>query len=374
MDTHTMADASLLVSDGVKHITPYVPGKPLQDLEREYGITGAIKLASNENPLGPSPRALEAIREILPTVHQYPDADSRLLKAKLAQRFGISPECFVPANGSNEIIELTLRVFLRPGGEVIMPDPCFSLYRKFTQASDGIPVPVPLRDFRIDLRAMAERITAKTRVVFITNPNNPTGTIVTKTEFEEFLKAVPVSAVVVLDEAYGEFVSDPDTPLGKEYLQGPPWIITLRTFSKVYGLAGLRIGYGFAPRELTLYLNKVRQPFNVSALAQAAACAALDDENHLEKTLQVVREGRAFLTQEFDRLGLDYVPSQSNFIMIRVGTHSDRVYDRLLRQGVIVRPLHSFGYPEHLRITVGTPEENQRFITTFDQAVSGLGI
>lgn len=368
-----MADASLLVSDSIKHIAPYVPGKPIQDLEREYGITGAIKLASNENPLGPSPRALEAMREMLPLVHQYPDADSRLLKSKLAQRYGIPPECFVPANGSNEIIELTLRVFLRPGGEVIMPEPCFSLYRKFTQAADGIPVPVPLRDFRIDLRAMAEKITAKTRVVFITNPNNPTGTIVAKAQFDQFLRAVPESAVVVLDEAYGEFVSDPDTPLGKDYLQGPPWIITLRTFSKVYGLAGLRIGYGLAARDLTLYINKVRQPFNVSVLAQAAASGALDDEAHLEKTLRVVRDGRAFLAQEFRRLAVDYVPSQSNFIMIHVGTHCDRTYEALLRQGVIVRPLKSFGYPEHLRITVGTPEENRRFISTFRQSLSDHG-
>jgi histidinol-phosphate aminotransferase len=365
-----MGDSSLRVSEGIQRITPYVPGKPIQDLEQEYGIKGAIKLASNENPLGPSPRAVEAMRQVLTTIHQYPDADSRILKAKLAQRYNIPQECFVPANGSNEIIELTLRVFLRPGLEVIMPDPCFSLYLKFTQAMDGVPVPVPLRDFRVDLQAMARRVTTKTRVIFITNPNNPTGTVVSKGEFEKFLAVVPETAVIVMDEAYGEFVSDPDTPQGREYLQGPPWIITLRTFSKVYGLAGLRIGYGLAPQELTHYLNKVRQPFNVSAVAQAAASAALDDEVHFQETLRVIREGRSFLTQEFQRLGIAYVPSESNFIMIHVGTDCDPMYEGLLRQGVIVRPLKSFGYPEHLRITVGTHEENRRFIATFSQLIS----
>lgn len=368
-----MADTSLLVSDSIQHIAPYVPGKPIQDLEREYAITGAIKLASNENPLGPSPRALEAMREILPFVHQYPDADCRLLKEKLAQRYGIPAECFVPSNGSNEMIELVVRVFLRPGGEVIMPEPCFSLYRSFTLAGDGVPVPVPLREFRIDLKSMATKITAKTRVIFVTNPNNPTGTIVDKAQFDEFLSSVPDAAVVVLDEAYGEFVSDPNAPLGKDYLQGPPWIITLRTFSKVYGLAGLRIGYGLAARDLTFYLNKVRQPFNVSALAQAAACGALDDEAHVEKTLRVVREGRAFLEREFQRLGVDYVPSQSNFVMIRVGPQCDRIYEALLRRGVIVRPLKSFGYPEHLRITIGTPEETRRFVSAFEHSLSDQG-
>lgn len=367
-----MLDVNFLVSDGIKQITPYVPGKPLEELEREYGIKDAIKMASNENPLGPSPKAVEAIKNSLISIHRYPDANSFLLKEKLSKKLGIPQECILPANGSNEIIELTLKAFLKPGYEVIIPEPTFSIYTKFTLALDGIPIKVPLKNFGTNLKAIEDKIDSKTRIIFINNPNNPTGTIVKKAEFEAFLKTMPENIIVVLDEAYGEFVEEPDFPQGRNYLSGPRWVITLRTFSKAYGLAGLRIGYGLASRELTHYLNKIRQPFNVNSLAHVAACAALEDDEHFEKTIRVVSEGRTYLYQELDRLGVTYIPTQSNFMMIQIGKDCHQVYESLLREGVIVRPLSSFGFPEYIRLSVGTYGENKRFINTFKKALSKI--
>ena len=362
-----MLDAGILVSEGIKQLTPYIPGKPLEELEREYGIAGAVKMASNENPLGPSPKALEALKNCLPTIHRYPDADCHLLKKMLSQKLGVPAECIIPANGSNEIIELSLRAFLKPGHEVIIPEPTFSLYSKFTQAMGGVPLKVPLKNFCIDLKAMQKNINPKTKIIFINNPNNPTGTTIKKGEFEEFLQHTPEEVIIVLDEAYGEFVNDTTSPKGKNYLEGPRWIITLRTFSKAYGLAGLRIGYGLASKDLIQYLNKIRQPFNVNSLAQVAACAALEDSEHLQKTLRVVSDGLSFLYQELDRLKVKYVPSQSNFLMIWVGKNCNQVYESMLRQGVIVRPLSSFGFHEYIRVSIGSRQENERFINTLEK-------
>jgi histidinol-phosphate aminotransferase len=362
-----MLDSSLLVSEGVKKLTPYVPGKPLEELERELGIVDAIKMASNENSLGPSPKALEAIKDSLATIHRYPDADCRLLKAKLSKRFGVPEACIVPSNGSNEIIELSLRTFLKPGDEVIVPEPSFSLYSKLTLAADGDPVKVPLKDFTIDLEAIQKIVTSKTRMIFINNPNNPTGTCIKKDQFESFLETIPETTIAIIDEAYGDFLNAEDSPQGVDYIAGPQWIITLRTFSKAYGLAGLRIGYGIMSEGLAHYLNKVRQPFNVNSLALAAASAALDDEEHLSKTLNLVSEGLQFLYQELERLKIPYIPSQSNFLMIFLGDRCRQIYEALLREGVIVRPLSSFGYDEHIRVTVGTAHENERFIKTLEK-------
>jgi len=364
-----MLDSSLLVSTGIKKLTPYVPGKPLEELEREFGIVGAVKMASNENPLGPSPKALEAIRNSLTNIHRYPDADCRLLKSRLSKKFGVPEDCIIPANGSNEIIELSLKTFLKPGDEVIVPEPSFSLYSKLTQAADGVPIRVPLKNFSIDLKVMQKMIGPKTKMVFINNPNNPTGTIIKKEAFENFLQTIPETTIIILDEAYGEFLNVDDSPQGVDYVAGPRWIITLRTFSKAYGLAGLRIGYGITSKELTQYLNKVRQPFNVNSLALVAACAALEDREHLLKTVQLVSEGLRFLCQELDRIGVKYIPSQSNFLMILVGKNCQRVYESMLRQGVIVRPLSSFGYHDYIRVTVGTAQENERFIRTFKKTL-----
>jgi histidinol-phosphate aminotransferase len=363
-----MIPVDRLVSEGVKQITPYIPGKPIEELEKEYGVRDAIKMASNENPLGPSPKAIEAIKNCLSTIHRYPDANSLLLKEQLSKKLGVPQDCIIPSNGSNEILELLSKVFLRPGQEVIIPEPTFSLYAKFTQAMDGTPIRVPLKNFSIDLHAVLKKISPRTKIIFINNPNNPTGTIVKKGEFEEFLNNIPEDIIIVLDEAYAEFVENSDFPHGKNYLDARRWIITLRTFSKVYGLAGLRIGYGLASQALTHYLNKVRQPFNVNSLAQVAALAALGDNEHFDKTLRIVSDGRKYLYPQLDQLSVKYIPTQSNFIMIYLGEKCPGIYDALLRMGVIVRPLASFGFPEYIRLSIGTPEENKRFIKTLKKA------
>jgi len=364
-----MLDAGFLVSEGIKQLTPYVPGKPLEELEREYGISDAVKMASNENPLGPCPKAIEAIKKYLTTLHRYPDANSYALKEKLSKKFSIPLDCIIPANGSNEIIEYSLKAFLRPGYEVIIPEPTFSLYAKFTRAMDGIPVQVPLNKFCIDLQAIMDKIGPKTRIIFINNPNNPTGTIIKKEAFDNFLLSIPENIIVILDEAYGEFVNDADFPRGEQYLEGPRWVITMKTFSKAYGLAGLRIGYGLASGDLSRFINKIRQPFNVNSLAQVAACAALEDEKHLQETLRVVSHGLRYLYRELDRLKIEYIPTQANFFMIRVGKDCNKIYEAMLKEGVIVRPLSSFGFHDYIRVSVGTPEENERFITSLKKVL-----
>ncbi len=365
-----MQKPSHLVSEGIKQLTPYIPGKPIEELEREYGITGAIKMASNENPLGPSPKALEAINKILPSLHRYPDASCYELKQKIAKKFGYPENCIVPVNGSNEVLELALKAFLRPGEETLMPDPSFSLYAKFTQIMDAIPVKVPLKDFTVDLQAILARITPKTRIVFINNPNNPTGTIVTKSAFDRFARSIPEDVIIILDEAYREFVTEPDTPHGEDYLNGPRYVITMRTFSKAYGLAGLRIGYGLAAPEITQVLNKVRQPFNVNTVAQIGACAALDDDDHYSKTMRTISEGLRFFYRELDYAGISYIPTQANYVMIHVGANCDEVHEAMLRQGIIIRPLTSFGYHDYVRVNVATPEENARCLSNL-KAVLG---
>ena len=364
-----MQDPKRLVHKGIQELTPYVPGKPLEELEREYGITGAIKMASNENPLGPSPKALEAIKNILSSLHRYPDAGAFELKQKLSKKFHYSTQSILPVNGSNEILELSMKAFLRPGEETLMPDPSFSLYAKFTSAMAGIPVKVPLKDFTVDLEGILKRVTPKTRIIFINNPNNPTGTAITKQAFSHFLESVPDDVIVILDEAYREFVTTPDSPRGEDYIDGPRWVVAMRTFSKAYGLAGLRIGYGLASPHIIQLLNKVRQPFNVNLPAQAAAVAALDDSDHFNKTLSTVSDGLTYFYHELGALGIPYIPSQANYFMIHVGTDCDGVYEAMLRQGVIIRPLTSFGYKDYIRISIGTPEENARCLAVLKEVL-----
>jgi histidinol-phosphate aminotransferase len=350
-----------LVPPWLHSLEPYPPGKPIDELEREYGVSRSIKLASNENPLGPSPKALAAVQAALGDLHRYPDGNCYYLKRRLSRKLGVSPESLIFGNGSNEIIELAVRTFLRAGEEAVMADQAFVIYRMLVQAQGGRSVSVPLRRFTHDLEAMAEAITPATRMVFLANPNNPTGTVFFRDDWEEFLGALSPDVIVVMDEAYAEFVEDPDYPETLADLgRGQP-ILVLRTFSKIYGLAGLRIGYGVAAPELIDLVNRLRAPFNVNSLAQVAALAALEDDEHVERTRRVNREGMAFLRDAFVRLGLEVVPSWANFLLVRVG-NSARVYDRLLRQGVIVRPMPVYGFPEHLRITVGLPEENEQLV------------
>jgi histidinol-phosphate aminotransferase len=357
-----MTDIRTLAPEWVRTLTPYPPGMPIEELERELGIHGSIKLASNENPLGPSPKAVAAIIAALPNLHRYPDGSAFYLKRRLAERHGVPPDQILVGNGSNEIIELVVRTFLRPRDEAVMADQAFVIYRLVVQAAGGTPVIVPLRDFTHDLEAIADAITPRTRIVFLGNPNNPTGTIFRRAAWEAFLRAVPRDVVVVADDAYADYVEDPDYPNTiAERGEGTVPVLTLRTFSKLYGLAGLRIGYSVAPAPMIEVMGRVRQPFNVNALAQVGALAALEDEEHVRRTLALNREGMTYLVEAFRELGLGYVPSAANFLLVRVG-HGARVYQALLRRGVIVRPMDGYGFPEHLRVTVGLPEENRRLI------------
>ncbi len=356
------------IPEWIRSLAPYPPGKPIEELEREYGVFDSIKLASNENPLGPSPKALAAIQEALGNLHRYPDGSCFYLKRAVAKRLGVSPDALIFGNGSNEIIELAVRTFMQRGDEAVMADQAFVIYRLVVQAAGGISRLVPLRNYTHDLEAIAEAITPATRMVFLANPNNPTGTIFFRRDWEEFLTALPPQVIVVMDEAYCGFVDDPEYP-DSLAAHGPDrLLITLRTFSKVYGLAGLRIGFGVAHPELVEVLNRVRQPFNVGNLAQVGALAALDDHEHVRRTKECNREGLAFLRRECQRLGLEYVPSWANFLMVRVG-NGRRIYEALLRQGVIVRPMGVYGFPEHVRVTVGTPAENVRFIRTIEEVL-----
>jgi histidinol-phosphate aminotransferase len=359
-----------LVPEWIRTLTPYPPGMPVEELERELGITGSIKLASNENPLGPSPRALAAIRDALGDLHRYPDGSAFYLKRRLAERLGVTPPELLVGNGSNEVIELAVRTFIRPGDEAVMSDQAFVIYRMVVQAAGGRSRIVPLRNFTHDLGAMADAITRRTRLVFLANPNNPTGTIFRRADWEAFLRALPTTLVVVADDAYAEYVEASDYPdTIRERGDGRVPIVTLRTFSKLYGLAGLRVGCAVAPADVIEVMGRIRQPFNVNSLALVAALAALDDEEHVRRTLALNRSGMATLVEGFGRLGLSYVPSAANFVMVHVGP-ARRIYEALLRRGVIVRPMDVYGFPQHLRVTVGLPEENARFLEALGAALA----
>ena len=360
----------LKVSKNIEGLVPYPPGKPIEELERELGITGSIKLASNENPLGPSPAAVAAISRALGGLNRYPDGSCYYFKQRLSEKLGVDPEMIVVGNGSNEIIELLVRAFITPGDEAVMADPSFAVYPIAVKCAGGEARTVPLTaDFRHDLAAMAKAVTGRTRLVFIANPNNPTGTIVSASEFGAFLGEIPEDVVVCVDEAYFEFVRDPSYPdaLGR-VREGTRPVIVLRTFSKTYGLAGLRVGYGVAQGELAGCLEKVRQPFNVNTLAQVAALACLDDDDHLKRTLENNVRGLEFLYEGAGRLGLECVPTETNFLLMKVGDGAG-VYDALLKKGVIVRPMASYGMDEYIRVTVGLPEENERFMKALEEVL-----
>ncbi len=359
-----------LVPSWLRALEPYPPGKPIDELEREYGVSDSIKLASNENPLGPSPKAVEAMREVLTDVHRYPDGGCYHLRRALARKLGVAPEALLLGNGSNEIIEFAVRTFLRAGEEAVMSDQAFVIYRMAVQAQGGRSICVPLREFTHDLAAIGEAVTPATRMVFLANPNNPTGTIFDRDQWGEFLNALGPEVIVVVDEAYAEYVDDPAYPDTLADLRRDRPIIVLRTFSKIYGLAGLRIGYAVAHPELIEAANRLRAPFNVNSLAQVAALAALDDDEHVERTRRINREGMAYLCEEFARLGLEYVPSWANFVLVRVGRAAG-VYEALLCQAVIVRPMLVYGFPEHVRVTIGTCEENERFIGALVRVLDG---
>lgn len=361
-----------LVSEEIENLIPYPPGKPIEELEREYGIQGSVKLASNENALGPSPKAVHAIKDALDGLHRYPDGSGYYLKESLAKFYDLDPENLIIGNGSNEIIELIFRTFLLPGDEVVVARPTFVVYELVAQASRGKSVVVPLKDMTYDLESMLEKITPRTRFVFVANPNNPTGTIVKRNAFERFLSSVPDDVIVVLDEAYCEYVTDSEFPSGIEYWNAGKLVVVLRTFSKIYGLAGLRIGYGIASTELINNMNKVRQPFNVNSLAQIGARVALNDRKHVEMSRENNKKGIDYLFGELRDLGYFCLPTQANFFLIRVGNNAAEIYERLLRKGVIIRPMKGYNLDEYIRVTVGLPEENRRFLASFQEVIRTL--
>lgn len=350
------------VPDYILSLKPYIPGKPLEELEREYGIKNAVKLASNENPLGPSPKAAEAIRAAIGNLNRYPDSGAYALIQAIAEKFNVEPNTIVLGNGSDDIIALLSTALLKPEAEVILPQPSFLFYEISIRSAGAIPVWVPLKSHSMDLDGMIHNITPNTRLIFLNIPFNPTGAIISKAEFEQFMTAISSEVIVVLDEAYIEFVRDPNCVLSIDYVKSGGNVVGMRTFSKAYGLAGLRIGYGLMAAELSELLNRVRQPFNVNSLAQVAAIAALSDEDFLQKTVNLVHEELDFMYAALRRAGIGYIQTQANFFLINVGPAADEIFNRLLKQGVIVRSMTSYGYPDYIRVNVGLHHENVRFL------------
>ncbi len=350
----------------IRDIVPYPPGKPIEEVERELGIPHSVKIASNENPLGTSPLALRAMKRALKGLNRYPDGSGFYLKNKLSAMHGVRPEAIVLGNGSNEIIELIIRTFMQPGDEAIIADPSFLIYSITVKASGGRPVVVRLLDdCGYDIAGMLRAVGRRTRLLFVSNPNNPTGTILSRRDYRRLVRGLPGHVIVVDDAAYREFVRSDDYPDGIDELKKRPrHLIVLRTFSKLYGLAGLRIGYGVTTPELAGYLERVRQPFNVNSLAQAAALAALDDRTFIQRTLRNNRNGLAYLYRSLDRMGVRFIPTEANFFLIKVSpTMTGRqAFARLLKRGIIVRDMTSYGLGDYIRINVGTPSENRRFI------------
>jgi histidinol-phosphate aminotransferase len=360
-----------LANDHILGIAPYEPGKPVEELERELGIPNAIKLASNENPLPPSDRVQQAIIAALTHLNRYPDGSGFYLRQAVAKKHGFTPDQIMLGNGSNDLIELIVRAFMRPGDEAVVPHPSFVVYPMIVQAVGGIRVMVMLRAYRLDLEAMARAITPQTKVVFIANPNNPTATIVTRAEVDHFMARVPERTIVVFDEAYIEFAQGADFPDVLAHVREGRKVLVLRTFSKANSLAGLRVGYAIGDADAISLMNRIRQPFNVNALAQVAALAAIEDDTHVLECVRMNEAGKAFLYEEFKTLRVKYVPSRANFILVDVGRNAADIYQKLLHEGVIVRPMTSFGMETALRITIGTPDENRRLIKGLRAVLGG---
>ena len=363
-----------LATKGVQALQPYQPGKPLDELEREYGISQAVKLASNENPLGPSPAALQVIQEQLGELSRYPDGNGFALKAALASKHNVSADNITLGNGSNDILELLARAFVTPENNVIFSQHAFAVYPIVTQAVGARAKITEAHAWGYDLDAILTAIDEQSRLIFIANPNNPTGTWLSHQQLDKFLSRVPSHVIVVLDEAYYEYASDPamgagDYPDGMQWLNDYANLVVTRTFSKAYGLAGLRVGYSVSNAEIADVLNRVRQPFNVNSLALAAAEAALQDHEHLQKGLACNVAGMQQYIHAFSDLELDHIASIGNFICVKVGDAAS-IYESLLREGVIVRPVANYGMPEFLRITIGNSQENERCIEALQKVMS----
>lgn len=353
-----------LAQPGVQKLSPYVPGKPVDELARELGLDPAkiVKLASNENPLGPSARAVAAIQAELAELTRYPDGSGYLLKERLASRYGVAPEQVTLGNGSNDILDLVARAYLAPGVNAVFSAHAFAVYPISTQAVGAQGKVVPARDYGHDLDALLQAIDEDTRVVFIANPNNPTGTWFDSTALNRFLQAVPERVLVVLDEAYIEYAEEGELPDGMAFLAAHPNLLVSRTFSKAYGLAALRVGYAISSAQVADVLNRVRQPFNVNSLAMAAACAVLDDEQYLAASRRANSEGMRQLEAGLRELGLAWIASKGNFVAVDFGRDAAPINQALLREGVIVRPVAGYGMPTFLRVSIGTEAENARFL------------
>lgn len=358
-----------LALTGVQALHPYQPGKPLAELEREHGISNAIKLASNENPLGPSPKAIAAATAALQELARYPEGGCFELKQALASLHGVDEGCITIGNGSNDILELLARAFVAPENEVVFSEHAFAVYPIVTQAVGARAVVTPAKDWGYDLDAVLQSIGAATRLVFIANPNNPTGTWLDKEALHGFLQQVPGHVIVVIDEAYFDYVDDEAYPDSTTWLGEFDNLVVTRTFSKAYGLAGLRVGYSVSHVDIADLLNRVRQPFNVNSVAQAAAVAALQDQQHLGRSVTLNREGLQQLQQGFEQLGLSWIPSVANFIAVDLGQDGSKIYQALLPHGVIVRPVANYNMPNHIRVTVGLKEENEIFLQALAKVI-----
>ena len=364
------------VPDTIKAITPYPPGKPLDELEREYGISNSIKLASNENPWGPSPKAINALQAELSNLHRYPDGSCYYLVQAIAEKLGLSPAEIVMGNGSNEVIEFLVKAFVQEGDEVITSHPSFLMYQKIVQVRGGINHVVPLKDMCHDLEVIKKMVSEKTRLIFLDNPNNPTGTAIQPVQLYKFLSDIPESVIVVLDEAYVDFMDkklqvDAYSLIRNVEKRCP--VVFLRTFSKAYGLSGLRVGYGLMPKDVAECLHKVRQPFNINQMAQVGALAALMDEGYYQLTLERTAKGMANLSREVDKFGCKSFPSETNFFLIDVQGDADKLYQAMLYKGVIVRSMSAYGFKNFIRVTVGTEEENNRFLRSLADCLAELG-
>lgn len=346
----------------LEQIKDYVPGKSIREIQNLYGLAKVVKLASNENPLGPSPKALEAFCAMARELHLYPQGSAPELLAALSAHLGVPSSCLVPGNGSDEILDMVGRAYIRPGDKVLGASSTFSVYESVAKTAGAEYVPVPLRDWTYDLDALLLAIDARTRVIFICNPNNPTGTYVGEAELLAFLDAVPSSVLVVVDQAYGEFCDALDYPQLLDRLEKYPNLLLTRTFSKIYGLAGLRVGFGIGAPSVVAPLWKVKPPFNVALPAQFAAVEALRDQEHYSRTLEVTRSGRAYMEQKLGELGYGFLPTQANFLCIRIGEEAGGLVAWMESQGLIVRWLKSFGMPDYIRVTFGLQSENEEFV------------
>jgi histidinol-phosphate aminotransferase len=358
----------------ILEIAPYQAGKPLEALQHELGIAEFVMLGSNENPLGPPPKAVQAMQQAVLQAHRYPDSDSFALKNALAQKHGISRSHILIGNGSDEVINLLMRTVLTPDDEIVLSQYSFIVYKLVAQAIGVKRIVVPAKaDYSHDLTAMAEAVTDRTKMVILDNPNNPTGTMVNQQAFDAFMQRVPPHVIVISDEAYDDYVEAEDFPQTLPYVQQGRWLVIMKTFSKIYGLAGLRIGYALAPEGLVDAANRIRAPYNVNAVSQAAALAALSDAEHVRRSRDVNDQGKRDLYKAFAELGVAYIPTQGNFVLIDCQREAAPIAQNMLRSGVIVRPVTGYGLPHHLRVSIGTSEQNARLIAALGQALQEAG-